>query len=137
MEELGNSFAGESTDLISLVSKDIADPAMKVSLNNIESVGKGQYELFIKERLRERSKLIDDGILRKNLPLWKPGSKSSTSKEKMKLKSVKTDCQLFWKLYIGCQSKDDDLDDFFSHENQGSPPSLSDCGRIRSKLVGT
>ena len=95
MEELGNSFAGESTDLISLVSKDIADPAMKVSLNNIESVGKGQYELFIKERLRERSKLIDDGILRKNLPLWKPGSKSSTSKEKMKLKSVKTDCQLF------------------------------------------
>ena len=103
---------------------------------------------FIKERLTERSKLIDDSILRKNLPLWKPGSKSSTSKEKMKLKSVKTDCQLFWKLYIGCQSKDDDLDDFFSHENQGSPPSLSDCARIRSgskcdliqcmdKLVGT
>ena len=92
---------------------------------------------FIKERLTERSKVIDDSILRKNLPLWKPGSKSSTSKEKMKLKSVKTDCQLFWKLYIGCQSKDGDLDDFFSHENQGSPPSLSDCGRIRSKLVGT
>ena len=45
-------------------------------------------------------------------------------------------------------SRDGDLDDFFSHENQGSPPSLSDCGRIRSgskcdliqcmdKLVGT
>ena len=44
---------------------------------------------FIKERLTERSKLIDDSILRKNLPLWKPGSKSSKSKEKMKLKSVK------------------------------------------------
>ena len=24
------------------------------------------------------------------------------------------------------------LDEFFSHENQGSPPSLSDCGRITS-----
>ena len=92
---------------------------------------------LIKERLTERSKLIDDSILRKNLPLCKPGSKSSTSKEKMKLKSVKTDCQLFWKVYIGCQSKDGDLDDFFSHENQGSPPLLSDCGRVRSKLVGT
>ena len=44
---------------------------------------------FIKERLTERSKLIDDSILRKNLPLWKPGSKSSKSKEKMKLNSVK------------------------------------------------
>ena len=59
-------------------------------------------------------------------------SRSSTSKEKMKLQSVKTDCQLFSKLYIGCQSRDGDLDEFFSHENQGSPPSLSDCGRIRS-----
>ena len=148
MEELGNSFEGESTDLISLVSKDIADPAMKASLNNIESIGKGQYELFTKERLTERFKPIDDSISRNNLPLWKPGSKSSTSKEKMKLKSVKTDCQLFRRPYIGCQSRDGDLDDFFSHENQGSPPSLSDCGRIRSgskcdliqcidKLVGT
>ena len=54
--------------------------------------------------------------------------KSSRSKEKMKLQSVKTDCQL----YIGCQSRDGDSDEFFSHENQGSPPSLSDCGRIRS-----
>ena len=121
---------------------------MKASLNNIESIGKGQYELFIKERLTERSKPIDDSISRNNFPFWKPGSKSSTSKEKMKLKSVETDCQLFWKPYIGCQSRDGDLDDFFSDENQGSPRSLSDCERIRSgskcdllqckdKLVGT
>ena len=59
-------------------------------------------------------------------------SKSSTPKEKMKLQSVKTDCQLFSKLYIGCQSRDGDLDEFFSHESQGAPPLLSDCGRIRS-----
>ena len=77
---------------------------IKATLNNIESTGKEQYEL-IKERLRERSRPIDDRISRNNLPLWKPGSRTSTSKEKMKLKSVKTDCQLFSKLYIGCQVK--------------------------------
>ena len=77
---------------------------IKATLNNIESTGKEQYEL-IKERLRERSRPIDDSISRNNLPLWKPGSRTSTSKEKMKLKSVKTDCQLFSKLYIGCQVK--------------------------------
>ena len=60
-----------------------------------------------------RSKPIGNSISRNNLPLWKPGSKSSTSKEKIKLKSVKKDCQLFSKLYIGCQSRDGDLDDFF------------------------
>ena len=77
---------------------------IKATLNNIESIGKEQYEL-IKERLRERSRPIDDSISRNNLPLWKPGSRTSTSKEKMKLKSVKTDCQLFSKLYIGFQVK--------------------------------
>ena len=110
----------------------IADPAMKATLDKIESVGKDQYESFIKERITERSKPIDDSISRNKLPLWYPMSKSSISKEKMKLQSVKTDCQLFLKLYIGCQSRDGDLDEFFSHENQGSPPSLPDCGRIRS-----
>ena len=58
---------------------------IKATLNNIESIGKEQYEL-IKERLRERSRPIDDSISRNNLPLWKPGSRTSTSKEKMKLK---------------------------------------------------
>ena len=33
--------------------------------------------------------------------------------EKMKLQSVKTDCQLFSKLYIGYQSCDGDIDEFF------------------------
>ena len=61
---------------------------IKATLNNIESIGKEQYEL-IKEMLRERSRPIDDSISRNNLPLWKPGSRTSTSKEKMKLKSVK------------------------------------------------
>ena len=48
----------------------------------------------------------------------------------MKLKSLETDCQLFSKLHIGCQSRDGDLDDFLSHENQGSPLSLSDCEEL-------
>ena len=38
-------------DLISLVSKAIADPEMKATLNKIESFGKDQYESFVKERI--------------------------------------------------------------------------------------
>ena len=112
IDELGKPFEEESMDLISLVSKDVADPAMKATLDKIESVGKDQYEFF-KERITERSKPIDDSISRNKLPLWNPLSKSSTSKEKMKLQSVKTDCQLFSKLYIGCQSRNGDLDEPF------------------------
>ena len=69
IEELGNPFEEESMDLVSLVSKDIpvADPAMKATLNKIESAGKDQYESFIKERITERSKPIDDSISRNKL----------------------------------------------------------------------
>ena len=31
-------------------------------------------------------------------------------KEKMKLQTVKTDCQLFSRLYVGCKRRDDDID---------------------------
>ena len=62
IEKLSNPFEVESTYLTSLVSKDIADPAMKATFNKIESIGKGQYELFVKERLTERCKPIDDSI---------------------------------------------------------------------------
>ena len=48
---------------------------IKATLNNIESIGKEQYEL-IKEMLRERSRPIDDSISRNNLPLWKPESRT-------------------------------------------------------------
>ncbi|VDI42239.1 Hypothetical predicted protein, partial [Mytilus galloprovincialis] len=37
----------------------------------------------------------------------------------------------FEKLYIACQSRDGNLDDFFRHENHAFPPSLSQNGTIR------
>ena len=44
---------------------------------------------------------------------------------------MKSDCALFARLYISCQTRDGDLDEFFKHENQGCPPSLSHLGKLR------
>ena len=44
---------------------------------------------------------------------------------------VLTDCELFSRLYIACQSRDGNLDDFFKHENHPYPPSLSVNGDLR------
>ena len=41
-----------------------------------------------------------------------------------------TACSLFSRLYIACQSRDGDLDQFFSHENQAAPPALSRGGKL-------
>ena len=44
---------------------------------------------------------------------------------------LKRDRNLFCTLYIACQVRDTDLEDFFWHENRSFPPSLSDDGNIR------
>ena len=63
-KSLANPFKEGNTDLISLISKDIADLGMKASLNKIKGLGNDQFEAFIKERLVEISKPKDDSISR-------------------------------------------------------------------------
>ena len=44
---------------------------------------------------------------------------------------MKSDVELFSRLYITCQMRDGNLEDFFQQENQAWPPALSDGGRLR------
>jgi len=44
---------------------------------------------------------------------------------------LKSDCSLFSRLYIACQSPDGNLEDFFKHENQPFSPALSQAGKLR------
>ena len=87
--------------------------------------------MFVRERLIDRSEPLDDNIQRNNLRLWTSSAKAKIDRDKLKLKSSRTDCQLFSRLYIGCQNREGNLDEFFTHENQASPPSLSDGEIIR------
>ena len=53
------------------------------------------------------------------------------SKQKMKIASLKSDCALFSRLYVACQTRDGDLDKFFTHENKAAPPTLFIEGGLR------
>ena len=52
---------------------------------------------------------------------------------------LKDDCQLFSRLFISCQNRHCDLQEFFKHETQSYPASLSDSGKLhtcqKSQLV--
>ena len=52
------------------------------------------------------------------------------NKGKQHLISLKSDVGLFSRLYIGCQTRDGNLEEFFRHENQAFPPALSDGGSL-------
>ena len=70
-----------------------------------------------------------DTIHRNKLPLFSTPV-SNASKGKQQLNSLKCDVELFSRLYIGCQTCDGNLDEFFRHENQACPPSLSAAGKL-------
>jgi len=129
IEELGNPFEEKSQDLLVLDTKEIAVSAVVNTVYNAKRIGQDQFNAFAKECLIDRTKSIDDTIHRNKLPLFGTLA-SKTTKVKQQLTSLKCDVELFSRLYIGCQTRDGNLDEFFRHENQACPPSLSVSGRL-------
>ena len=67
IEDLGNPFEEESTDLLVLDTKEITDHASVEAVQNVRRIGQEQFEAFTRECLVERSKSIDDVIHRNKL----------------------------------------------------------------------
>ncbi len=132
MRELGNPFDEEGDELLSLVSKDLVSPDVVLSLKKITPTGESQFSQFVEERLRKGSKALNETIPRNKFSLFTKKAKRNFSKNAGKLKTAKQDTRLFARLYVGCQSRDGDLEDFFAHENQSSPPAISESGKLRS-----
>ena len=137
---MGNPFIDESNDLLVLDTRDLADPAVINARCNIEKTGRQQYDMFVDERLVNRVRSVNDPIKRNNFPLFSRQAVRNKSLTKHQLSSIKSDCSLFSSLFISCQTRQGDLDEFFAHENQACPPSLSNMGKLRlgtkSDIVG-
>ena len=130
-EESGNPFLEASSDIISLDMKDIADSAMRKTVDEIKRISQEQFDTFVEERLFHRTMPLYDSIPRNKLVLFNSQDKKAQPKGKTELALAKNDTALFSKLYIGCQHRGGDVDEFFKHENQAFPPSLSDSGKLR------
>ena len=130
-EELGNPFKEEGPHLMALHTKDIMDDSVIATVSNARKLGGDQFNTFLKERLVDRSKPVSDPLKKNNLPTLDALKKKNLSKDKAKVGVLKEDCSLFARLYIACQVRDGDLEDFFKFENQPWPPSLSDLGKLK------
>ncbi len=104
------------------------DPAVVSSVCSAEKKGVEQYETFVAERLQDQSTLIPEPIKKNKLLLF---SRPPLAKKSSASLKVSNDVSLFSRLYIACQSRDGNLDEFFHHENQAYPPSLSQHGKLR------
>eukprot|EP00794_Sanderia_malayensis_P021193 gene21193-23274_t len=131
LEGEGNPFEEEEDILITLMSKTVMDIESARSVKIARDAGATQYREFKVERLITGKTSVHEPIKRNKFSLFRNKNSIKTSSSKLKLTSMKQDCQLFSRLYVVCQSRESDLSEFFAHENHVYPPALSMYGKLR------
>ena len=120
-EKLGNPFSEDSRDLYALDTKVLMSDEVVATLRSVQNKGKDQYEKFVQTRLQDPSISFYDNISQNNITLFK-----SRSKTQPKMHNMKSNVELFSRMYISCQARDGDLDTFFEHECHNWPPLLAE-----------
>ena len=113
IDDMGNPFLEKSHDLLVLDTKNIMDASVVETVRKIKSLGLEQYKKFVEERLQQLLKPITETLSKNNLPLFSRPTIKSPSKEKLQLAALKKDRELFMRLYVACQTRGGDLDQFF------------------------
>ena len=130
IERMGNPFLDDFPELVMLDSRNCVDKSVANSLYTLEATGKQQYQDFVANVLENCTSSIHNPIKRNSLALFKRPQVKATSKQGKKIKVLQNNVALFGQLYISMQSRDGDLNEFFAHEIQSFPPSLSDLGKL-------
>ncbi len=126
-----NPFDNECAELLVLNTRACMDESVIDTVQSIKAIGNTQYKEYISQVIVNRTSSIHDTIKKNLLPLSKSSRCKSKSKSSQKLVAEQHNASLFSHIYIASQQHNGDLATFFSHENQSSPPSLSDCGKLR------
>ena len=122
IEEHDNPFLDTGSELVNLYSKKIMSENAVKTMKNAFKLGQTQYETFWKERI-DGDKPLSDTLAKNNLSIF--NENSDKKKVKTQKDTLRKDCNLLARMYIGSSTRDADLDEFFAHENQSIPPSLS------------
>ncbi|XP_061894509.1 uncharacterized protein LOC133644183 [Entelurus aequoreus] len=135
IRRMGNPFLDVFEELVTLDSRNCADKLVANTMLILEDTGKRQYQEFVKKVLDERTQSIHDPIKRNSLAVFRQPRRKTMSKDGKKIKVLQNNVALFGQLYVAMQSRESNLDEFFTHEVQSFPPSLSDFGKLH--LTGT
>ena len=135
-EKMGNPFTEDSSSLLTLHTRDVVDELIP-TVRNIEETGTHQFHKFIDERLSTRQVSLFDPIRKNKLLSFTCPPLRTVSRLKKEIELLKRNCSLFSQLYVSSQVRGGDLQNFFAHENQPYPPSLSQYGVLRSGTKST
>jgi len=100
-------------EIMVLGSHSLADSSVAESISAAAETGRNQVTKFEDERLKGSTSIFEP-LPRNKLHMlsYKPVSNRKQT-SRLKVNELKTDCELFAHLYIACQTRDGDLDEFF------------------------
>ena len=127
-QEIGNPFCDTNT-LHNIETGEQPPNEVVTDLRRMHELGKRQYKEYFQQRLELSNKSMKDTLHKNNIKLL--SYKPKTVVKKSKAKMLRTDYGLFANLLMSCQTRNQDLDDFFMHENHPFPPSLTDSTNMR------
>ncbi len=131
MRKMENPFLDDFPELVTLDSRDCADDEVAKAVMNLDTLGQTQYREYVKAVIEDRTTSIHNTIKRNKIPLYKKKPLRDKSKQTKRIAALQNNVALFAQLYIAMQSRNADLEEFFSHEVQPFPPSLSEFGNLR------
>lgn len=128
-----NPFKEIGSDLITLDTGEIMDPEIINCLREAPKTGQTKFREFVNTRIEVATKPLSDIIPRTNLFTFAKRPPIDLKKGSDKLGTAKANTALITKMFMSLQSRPDaEILEFFKHENQREPPSLSDRGKLRS-----
>ena len=129
--EYGNPFKEEEQNLVHITSRHVLDDVVTRPIKEAKRIGEDQYTAFVNERLINRRTSLYDTLKRNDLSLFRQKHLLNMSKSKQKIATLNSERRLYANLYVACQSREGDLDNFFAHKNHAFPVSISEYGKLR------
>ena len=128
LHDMGNPFQEESSDLLTLDTKDIAHTSVHDLLSTHYERGTDRFCSFLQGLESQEESQFYKPIKKNKLEFFKQQCVATDPKHR----ALSEDCHLFSQLFISCQSRQCDLQEFFRYENQSFPAALSDNGKLHS-----
>ncbi len=126
LDQYGNPFEENSPHLVTLITKCQFNEEAKNTVKNLATIGKQQYNHFVKKRLESHEIKFFEPVKMNNIKIFKEKPPRKVSSLEIKNKMLRNDFKLFSRLYLGATNRKVNLDEFFNYENQPFPPSISD-----------
>ena len=121
-------FQEDSEELIALDSGKVMNRDVVDTIRNIESLGREQYETFMREIIISQERPWNATIHNMNLALM--GSNLKPAKRKTDISTVKQDRAQFLQMLISAQAGREIDEQTFAYENNQFPPSLARKGEM-------